>query len=92
MKLMTKFLNKLKKNYFWPIFDTFFIKNPTLSRIKPIFLTENNYLVLRKRLDRWTEGRAGGRTNGKTLYYGILLATAGGPIKPIHRLCKINSS
>ena len=77
---------------------TIFQENPAGSRkMSELFLAscqnlgKTNDTIPRKRRDRWTEGRKGGRkdgkTDGKTQFYGIPLATTGGPkIKQIYKI------
>ena len=83
---MTQFSNKFKKPCFWPIFPIFgtkkiFLENPALSRTTSYEflatcqnLEKINLTIQRKRLDR----RKDGRTEGQTLFYRTLPATAGG--------------
>ena len=85
-KLMTKFSNKFKKPYFWPIFHIFwskkiiFSKNSAPSRKTPQgllttswVLEKHNQPIPRKLQDR--------RTDGWTLIHKTLPVKVGGPIK-----------
>ena len=84
---MTQSSNKLKKPCFWPISPIFVAKkflpeNLALLRTTSYgFLAQYqnlekvNHTIQRKRLDR----RKDGRTEGETLLYRTLPATAGGP-------------
>ena len=44
------------------------------------FQKKTNEPILRKRTDRWNDGRKDGRKDGKTLFYRTLPVEAGGPI------------
>ena len=80
---MTKFSNKFKKPYFWPIFPIFwakifFSKNSALSRttphspLTPCYVSEKtNELIPRKFPD--------GRTEGWMLIHRALMLTVRGP-------------
>ena len=71
---MTKFSNKSKNSYFWPIFlifgtNKFLKKNPVLSHtthgsLTPCQVSEKtNEPIPRKLLDRRMEGQKDGQTN-----------------------------
>ena len=88
---MTKFSNKLKKLFFWPILGSFSqfwdkkkISQKTgsathnfiwVSSTMPNFRKKTNDTIPRKRLYRRTEGRK----DGQTPFYRTLQATARGP-------------
>ena len=46
-------------------------------------LENTNDRIPRKRPDIWKDGRTKGRKDGQALFYKVLPATAGGPIKEI---------
>ena len=89
---MTKVSNKFKKPWFWSIigpFSLFLGKKDFLKKIWPCnaqqdFSPQHHAKFKKKLMNQSQENfRTDGRTDGQTLFYRTLSATAGCPIKAI---------